>query len=70
MRRERLATTPHIEVDTSRVEAARREREISQGRFEAVLPLRDVMAAMRRRNHVNELLDEIVQRREENKEDR
>ncbi len=45
------------------VEEARREREISQRRLEEAIPLRDVLREMHRRNHLGDILDELVERK-------
>lgn len=54
---------PKIEVDDTALEAARRERELSERRLHEAQPLRTVIAQMHHVNHVGGYLDEVVKRR-------
>jgi hypothetical protein len=51
------------EEPSERVVEARRQREISEKRLISVLPLASTLREMRRKNHIGELLDELIERR-------
>lgn len=59
---------PSIEIDNTALDAARRERELSEKRLDDAQPLRTVIAHMHRVNHVGGYLDEVVKRRIEKSE--
>jgi hypothetical protein len=59
---------PKIEIDYTALEAARRERELSEKRLDEAQPLRTVIAQMHRVNHVGGYLDKVVEKRIERSE--